>query len=70
MTSTHLIEVCRDSGRERIHDVPDDIFGARAWCGGSVVESAQQRIVDVVRRLEESGEIIIAGRGGESEMIV
>jgi flagellar motor switch protein FliG len=28
------------------------------------VESSQQRIVDIVRRLEESGEIIIAGRGG------
>lgn len=36
----------------------------------SDVESAQQRIVDVVRRLEEAGEIIIAGRGGEKEMIV
>ncbi|MBF0246441.1 MAG: flagellar motor switch protein FliG [Planctomycetes bacterium] len=29
------------------------------------VEAAQQRIVDVVRRLEESGEIIIQGRGDE-----
>lgn len=36
----------------------------------SDVEMAQQRIVDVVRRLEESGEIIIAGRGGEKELIV
>ncbi len=36
----------------------------------SDVEVAQQRIVDVVRRLEEAGEIIIAGRGGESELIV
>ena len=36
----------------------------------SDVEGAQQRIVDVVRRLEEAGEIIIAGRGGEKEMIV
>ncbi len=37
----------------------------------SDVESAQQRIVDVVRRLEDSGDIIIAGRGGsESELIV
>ena len=36
----------------------------------SDVESAQQRIVDVVRRLEDAGEIIIAGRGGEKEMIV
>jgi flagellar motor switch protein FliG len=34
------------------------------------VESAQQRIVDIVRRLEDAGEIIIAGRGGESDLIV
>ena len=34
------------------------------------VESAQQRIVDIVRRLEEAGEIIIAGRGGQEELIV
>jgi flagellar motor switch protein FliG len=36
----------------------------------SDVESSQQRIVDVVRRLEEAGELIIEGRGGESEMLV
>ncbi len=36
----------------------------------SDVEMAQQKIVDVVRRLEDSGEIIIAGRGGEKELIV
>ncbi len=36
----------------------------------SDVEAAQQRIVDVVRRLEDAGEIIIAGRGAESELIV
>jgi len=36
----------------------------------SDVEQAQQRIVDIVRRLEDAGEIIIAGRGGESELIV
>ncbi len=36
----------------------------------SDVEQAQQRIVDIVRRLEEAGEIIIAGRGGQEEMIV
>ncbi len=36
----------------------------------SDVESAQQRIVDVVRRLEESGDVIVEGRGGDSEMIV
>ena len=33
-------------------------------------ERAQQKIVDVVRRLEDAGEIIIAGRGGEKEMVV
>ncbi len=36
----------------------------------SDVESAQQRIVDVVRRLEEAGEVLIQGRGGEAEMVV
>ena len=36
----------------------------------SDVEQAQQKIVDVVRRLEDAGEIIISGRGGEKEMVV
>jgi flagellar motor switch protein FliG len=36
----------------------------------SDVENAQQRIVDVVRRLEEAGEIVIAGRGGQDDLIV
>ena len=36
----------------------------------SDVEAAQQRVVDIVRRLEDSGDIIISGRGGESEMLV
>jgi len=36
----------------------------------SDVEAAQQKIVDVVRRLEDAGELIISGRGGEKEMIV
>ncbi len=35
----------------------------------SDVEGAQQKIVDVVRRLEDAGEIVISGRGGGSEMI-
>ena len=34
------------------------------------VEAAQQRIVDIVRRLEDAGEIIIAGRGGDKDLIV
>jgi flagellar motor switch protein FliG len=33
------------------------------------VEEAQQRIVNVIRRLEEAGEIVIA-RGGEDELVV
>ena len=36
----------------------------------SDVESAQQRIVDIVRRLEEAGEIIISGRGGAQDIVV
>jgi len=36
----------------------------------SDVEQAQQKIVDVVRRLEDSGELIISGRGGEKAMVV
>ena len=36
----------------------------------SQVEEAQQKIMDVVRALEDSGEIVIAGRGGEEEMLV
>ncbi len=36
----------------------------------SDVEAAQQRIVDVVRRLEESGEVVIQGRGGDEDLIV
>lgn len=36
----------------------------------SDVEAAQQRIVDIVRRLEDSGEIIISGRGGGTEELV
>ncbi len=36
----------------------------------SDVEQAQQRIVDIVRRLEETGEVIISGRGGDDNMVV
>ncbi|MFO0828880.1 MAG: flagellar motor switch protein FliG [Phycisphaerales bacterium] len=36
----------------------------------SEVEAAQQRIVDIVRRLEDAGEIVIAGRGGGNDVIV
>lgn len=36
----------------------------------SDVEAAQQRIVDIVRRLEESGDVVIQGRGGDAELVV
>jgi flagellar motor switch protein FliG len=34
------------------------------------VESAQARIVDIVKQLEESGEVMIAGRGGSEDIFV
>ncbi len=34
------------------------------------VEESQQGIVDIIRRLEDDGEIMITGRGGEDEIIV
>ena len=34
------------------------------------VEQAQQKIVDIVRRLEDSGEVIVAGKGGDRDLIV
>ena len=36
----------------------------------SDVENAQQKIVDIVRRLEDAGEIIISGKGGDKDLIV
>jgi len=36
----------------------------------SDVEAAQQKVVDVVRRLEEAGEVIIQGRGAGGEVVV
>ena len=35
-----------------------------------VVQEAQQKIVSVVRMLEEQGEIMIVGRGGKEDEIV
>ena len=34
------------------------------------VERAQEEIVEIVRRLEEAGEVIILGRGAEGELVV
>jgi len=36
----------------------------------SDVESGQQRIVETIRRLQDEGQIIIAGRGGKEELVV
>lgn len=36
----------------------------------SDVEAAQQRVVDIVRRLEDAGEVVIEGRGGDTEQLV
>ncbi len=36
----------------------------------SDVEAAQSRIVEAIRRLEEEGQVIIAGRGGKEDIIV
>jgi flagellar motor switch protein FliG len=36
----------------------------------SDVESAQQRIVESIRRLEEEGQIVISGRGGKEDIVV
>ncbi|CAG0999501.1 Flagellar motor switch protein FliG [Phycisphaerales bacterium] len=36
----------------------------------SDVEAAQQRVVDTVRRLEEAGEVVVEGRGGDTELMV
>ena len=34
------------------------------------VEAAQQRVVETIRRLQDEGQIIIAGRGGKEELVV
>ncbi len=34
------------------------------------VEASQQRIVETIRRLEEEGQIVVAGRGGKEEIVV
>ena len=36
----------------------------------SDVEAAQQRIVETIRRLQDEGQIVIAGRGGKEELVV
>lgn len=36
----------------------------------SDVEAAQQKVVDVVRRLEDAGEVVVAGKGGDKDLVV
>ena len=36
----------------------------------SDVEAVQQKIVEVIRRLQDEGQIIITGRGGKEELVV
>jgi len=36
----------------------------------SDVEAAQSQIVEIVRRLEEAGDVVIQGRGGEANLVV
>ena len=36
----------------------------------SDVEAAQTAIIDVVRQLEEQGELFVEGRGGASELVI
>ena len=36
----------------------------------AIVEGAQQKIVNVIRRLEEEGEIVIIGRGGKQDEVI
>jgi len=33
------------------------------------VEEAQMKIVEIVRSLEEDGDIVVSGRGGEEEIV-
>ncbi|HVN47928.1 MAG TPA: FliG C-terminal domain-containing protein, partial [Bacteroidota bacterium] len=34
------------------------------------VEAAQTRIVEIVKQLEDAGELVVAGRGGKEEVFV
>ena len=59
---SNLSERARETLREEI-----DILGPQL---AKNVYTAQRKIVDVCRSLEESGEIVISGGGGENEVIL
>jgi flagellar motor switch protein FliG len=58
----NLSDRARDNLREEI-----DILGPQL---AKNVYGAQRKLVDAVRALEEAGEIVISGNGGENEVIV
>jgi flagellar motor switch protein FliG len=59
---SNLSERARENLKEEI-----DILGPQL---AKNVYAAQRKIVDICRSLEESGEIVIAGNGGENEVIL
>jgi len=66
-------ELCEKIYQSMTSRKADDLKQDVAYLGPvpiSKVEAAQQRIVDVVRRLEDAEEITISGRGGAQDMVV
>lgn len=61
-----LLKNLSERAREMIRDEMDYMGPVRV----RQVEEAQQKIVSVIRRLEEAGEVVVSGRGGEDELIV
>jgi flagellar motor switch protein FliG len=55
---------------ERARDLLKEELGYLGPVRLKEVEAAQGRIVDVVKQLEEQGEIVMAGRGGASDVVV
>ena len=72
------LKVCDDKLKEKIlqnmSERARDLLKEELQYMGPVrlkeVEAAQTRIVDVVKQLEDQGEIVIAGRGGTEEVFV
>jgi flagellar motor switch protein FliG len=72
------LKVCDDKLKEKIlqnmSERARDLLKEELQYMGPVrlreVEEAQTRIVDIVKQLEDSGEIVIAGRGGTEEVFV
>jgi flagellar motor switch protein FliG len=69
-TSPDVKKRVLDNMSERAQTMVDEEIKYMGPVKLSDVEGAQQRIVDVIRKLEEDGEIVIAGPGGQEEIIV